>query len=541
MDDEERQHRARLLHFLLWALVLVPVPYLAYYALDQPQGLSRALVQALVGEAANAALLVLLHRGHVRVACALQVTAFWLFMVATAVTGGGPTGQAYQMGLPLTILFAGLLLGFRAGVGVAVASIGAGALMLATGVGAAEDGQASSSVIVSAVLFPMIAVVQYLGYRTLREALARARASEERLRALIDAAFEGIMTHEGGVIRSANATFARLFGYERPEDVVGMNGLHSLLTPESAALISRRLASGGPDPAPFVGVRRDGSTFRGETRSRMLEVDGHAVRVVVVRDVTLEVEREALHDRVARLERLEVVGRLAGGVAHDFNNLLAAVMGNLSLVLDDERVSAQHREALESALAAAEGGGRLTRQLLAIGRRRPADPERIDLRELVERVQGVLAPLLGRGIDLAVRVGEGPRLVTADGGQVEQVVVNLCLNARDAMPEGGHIVISLEEEVVSAEQAGLVPDAQPGTYVVLAVSDEGVGIAPEALPHLFEPFFTTKPEGSGTGLGLASVYGIVRAHSGFVTVESTPDRGTTFRTYWPTSPSPASP
>jgi len=239
---------------------------------------------------------------------------------------------------------------------------------------------------------------------------------------------------------------------------------------------------------------------------------------------------------LARSERLEALGRLTGGIVHDFNNLLFVMTGQIELAR--RQLSPDHPAfaRLAPALHAAERAAALNRQLLAFGRGSPADPSPADLNTVVEHVDRMLQRVVGENFRLEVRAGRGLGRVRADASEMEQLVLNLALNARDAMPRGGLLTIETRDVEIAG---GTDPPAPPGRYAMVAVSDEGIGMDEETLKRIFEPFFSTKPEGAGSGLGLASVHRIVERHGGRIRVDSAPGRGTTFRVYLPCLEEPA--
>jgi PAS domain S-box-containing protein len=243
--------------------------------------------------------------------------------------------------------------------------------------------------------------------------------------------------------------------------------------------------------------------------------------------------RKEAEDRLRQAQKLEAIGLLAGGVAHDFNNLLTVVNGCSELVLEDLPAEAAARPLLEAILAAGERGAGLTRQLLAFSRQQMLQTEVFDLSGVVPATAKMVGRLLGEDIVMSLRLHPAAGCVKADLGQVEQIIVNLAVNARDAMPTGGTLLIETTPVEVPDAAPRPSPEARPGRYVRLAVTDTGTGMTPEVQARLFEPFFTTKPTGEGTGLGLATVYGIVRQSGGFLTVESEVGRGTTFAVYLP--------
>ena len=257
--------------------------------------------------------------------------------------------------------------------------------------------------------------------------------------------------------------------------------------------------------------------------------------------VLLELGRARAHadpPTESRSERLEALGRLTGGIVHDFNNLLFVITGQVELAR--RQLSPEHPaySRLAPALQAAERAGALTRQLLAFGRGADPRPRLVDVNAVVAQLDGMLQRVIGEDVEIEVRVGRGLGRVEADFAEAEQLLLNLALNARDAMPQGGRLTIETSDVEIAG---GSAPPVPPGRYVMLAVSDDGVGMDEETRRRIFEPFFTTKPEGAGSGLGLATVHRIVARHGGTIRVDSAPGRGTTFRVYLPCVEPPAEP
>ncbi len=247
---------------------------------------------------------------------------------------------------------------------------------------------------------------------------------------------------------------------------------------------------------------------------------------------TLE-EREAVERRLAAAARFEAIGQLTGGIAHDFNNLITAIAGNLDSYLGRRNGRARSVE-LEEAKRSTDRAAELTRQLLAFGRRQDLHPERIDVNEVIRDMSSLLHRLIGDRIRITTACDQRLWTVHADPGRVEQVVMNLAINARDAMPDGGELVLRTSNAPIDEEQSRRFPfPFEPGEYVRLDVEDTGVGMDADTQTHIFEPFFTTKPEGEGTGLGLATVYGIVKQSGGYIDVCSVPGDGATFSIFLP--------
>jgi len=270
-------------------------------------------------------------------------------------------------------------------------------------------------------------------------------------------------------------------------------------------------------------------------RTRELE-DAHkrALKDQVIKErLQAQAERERLENRLHQAQRLESLGQLAGGVAHDFNNLLAVILTCATFVSEATAGNESVRADVDQIKAAAERAARLTRQLLIFGRRDKANIEVLDLGAVVTDIHGLLSRTIGEDVTLVVRTTEDLPAIRADRGQMEQVMVNLAVNSRDAMPDGGTLTIRLGTTMLDEDYARLHPQITPGHYVELSVSDTGVGMPPEVVSRIFEPFFTTKTKDKGTGLGLATVHGIVAGSGGSLSVYSEPGMGTTFRAFFP--------
>ncbi len=315
--------------------------------------------------------------------------------------------------------------------------------------------------------------------------------------------------------------------------------LAHLVVPESAEM----------DRANFEACAREGKAYDAELEillpgggRKWCRVIGQAVRddsgaIVAVEGALQDIsefreaerQRQALAEQRLQAQKLESLGRLAGGMAHDFNNLVAVILSYADFALRELGADHPARADVEEIQAAGRRAGQLTRQLLAFSRKQPLVPEALDLDQVVADMHAMLNRLLGESIELVVRLAPSPTWVLADPGQLEQVLMNLALNARDAMPEGGRLLIQTEVMEGPMRRSALFPSLPDGDYLLLTVQDSGHGIAPEALGQIFDPFFTTRGPDQGAGLGLPTVYGIVRQSGGEIHVESTPGEGSTFR------------
>jgi len=289
--------------------------------------------------------------------------------------------------------------------------------------------------------------------------------------------------------------------------------------------------------AELIGLKRDGTEFSLELSLASWKVEGDTFFTGIMRDITARKQAEkALADREAQLrqaQKMESVGRLAGGVAHDFNNLLTVIIGTSELVLKELPGDAPIGRLIDEVRKAGHRAASLTRQLLAFSRKQVMTPIVLNLNAVATDMESMLRRLIGEDIQLTLALHPAIRLVKADPGQIEQVLMNLAVNARDAMPNGGKLLIETSNVDLDRSYAGHRREVEPGPYALLAVSDTGHGMDATTIAHLFEPFFTTKEVGKGTGLGLATVYGIVKQTGGYVYAYSEPGLGACFKVYLP--------
>lgn len=366
------------------------------------------------------------------------------------------------------------------------------------------------------------------------------RLLEERFRTLFENAADGIFLVDptSGRFIEVNSVACERLGYSR-EEILALS-LLDVLPDENAQNYPTRvqeIVAHGSLSFEMEIKGRDGLVVPVEMRATMVDLQGHRVLLGIARDISerkaAEAERVALEEQLRWAQKMEGIGQLAGGIAHDFNNLLTVIRGSASLALADLPPGDGRRADLELIEQAADRGAGLTRQLMTFARRDVVHPEPIDLSAIVKRMEPMLRRLLREDVRLVTVTPERTGFVMADPGQIEQVVVNLVVNASDAMPEGGTLTIrTADVERAEAVAAGSEP-TDGSAMTSLSVSDSGVGMDDHTLGHLFEPFFTTKDQGKGTGLGLATVYGIVRGSGGSVTVSSELGHGSTFTVYLP--------
>ncbi len=359
------------------------------------------------------------------------------------------------------------------------------------------------------------------------------RESEARFKALHNASFGGIAIHHKGIILECNQGLSAITGYSTDE-LIGMNFL-LLISETTRDKVLNNIISGSEKPYETIGVRKNNEEYPLRSEARNIPYKGESVRVVELRDITeqklVEAEKNNLEVQLSQAQKMESVGRLAGGVAHDFNNMLGVIRGYTEIALEQIDPAQPLFADLQEVYKAAERSSDLTRQLLTFARKQTIAPKVIDLNETVEEMLKMLRRLIGEDIELLWKPGKNLGPVKVDPSQIDQLLTNLCVNARDAISGVGKITIETAAASVCDAYCANHAEFVPGEYVLLAVSDNGCGMDKETLGHVFEPFFTTKEMGRGTGLGLASVYGMVKQNNGFINVYSEPGHGTTFKVY----------
>jgi PAS domain S-box-containing protein len=380
-----------------------------------------------------------------------------------------------------------------------------------------------------------------------RQAETELHRREKYFRALTENTLD-ILTilNREGIYLYNSPSVKRVLGYD-PKDLAGHNTF-PLIHPEDLKRAEQAFAEAIAHPDRTVRIefrfRHLNGSWRhleavGQSHLADPEIGGVVINSRDASDRKLaESELRGLEDQLRQSQKMEAIGQLAGGVAHDFNNILTVIHGHASLLIQNAGLTGLPAKSAHQIVEAAERAAALTRQLLTFSRRQVMQPRRLNMNEVVSNMKNMLGRILGE--DIALRVNYFPQqaLIEADAGMIEQVLLNLAVNSRDAMPQGGLLTISISVVEVTPSQCSTRSEARAGKFVCLSVSDCGCGIAPQNLPRIFEPFFTTKAVGKGTGLGLATVYGIVKQHQGWIEVDSRLNQGATFKVFLPSLESP---
>lgn len=373
---------------------------------------------------------------------------------------------------------------------------------------------------------------------TERKAAEQAlREGAERMRAVLETAVDGVILIDSrGRIQMFNPACERLFGYES-EEVIGRNvrmlmpqpyrDEHDEYLRNYVTTGKRKIIGIGRE---VTGLRRDGGTFPMDLSVGEAKQDGESIFVGIIHDLS---SRKRTEEQLVQAQKMETVGQLSGGIAHDFNNLLTVILGNAEALSSRLKAREDLRQLSETIVAAAERGAQLTQRLLAFSRRQMLQPTALDCNALVESMQVMMGRMLREDIELRVSSSATPVLAMADPAQLESAVLNLALNAQDAMPDGGTLTIAVSELDIDPASLGRGAEINAGRYACVCVTDDGFGMDAETLARAFEPFFTTKEVGKGSGLGLSMVYGFAKQSNGHISIYSEPGLGTSVRLYLP--------
>lgn len=361
--------------------------------------------------------------------------------------------------------------------------------------------------------------------------------SEAKFRMVLESAAQGILLiNIHGQILLVNTKIEQLFGYNRDElldnsvDILLpliYRDMHSLHRNNYLSNPGVRKMAEGKD---IVGRKKDGSEFPIEVHLTSVEMFDGLNIIAFISDIS---EQKSLQNKIRRMEKLEAVGQLAGGIAHDFNNVLAGVIGLTELALRKIPEESEARKNLKMVIDKSQGAAQLVKQLLAFSRQQILSPKPINLNLVIKNSQKLLQRYLGEDIFITLKLNDNLKQINADPSALDQIITNLCINARDAMPDGGDLFISTENVDITNENVSLDKIPPQIDFVKLTVSDSGIGMRREVQKHIFEPFFSTKEFGQGTGLGLATVYGLVEQHDGVMQFISSPGEGTSFSLYFP--------
>ena len=555
--DDDKTHAADLLNTVLLTILFGTL----LYSVSAPivaAVFSRRLIVAGAIIGLMLGMLFLMRRGHVRLASAITIAGTWALLTYAAATSGGMRAPAIG-GYLIVVLSAGLMLGRPGAILVAAAS---GLASLAF-VYAAQSGRLPDPDTIHSDISLWIANTVYLiiaaallsrTIDSINRALKRARrelddrgqaeqalrASEERYRVVSelssDYAFSYQVAADGAITLDwVTDAMTRITGYTR-KDMETFGVGQAMTHPEDVAIAQRRrerLHAGHADVSEYRIFAKDGRTLWLRYYSQPVW-DTAVNRVVRVYGAVQDITRlKQLEQQLGQAQKLEAVGRLAGGIAHDFNNILTIILGNSTLALESLDQGHPLRREIDDIQTAARRAAGLTKQLLAFSRQQVLLPRVLNLNTIVAELGKLLRPLIGEDIELITRLEPRLGLIKADSGQIEQVIMNLAINARDAMPSGGTLLIETNNVDLDHAHSLEQVDVQAGAYIMLAISDTGSGMDAATQARIFEPFFTTKEQGKGTGLGLATVYGIVNQSGGHIWVYSEPQHGSCFKIYLP--------
>jgi PAS domain S-box-containing protein len=374
-----------------------------------------------------------------------------------------------------------------------------------------------------------------------KQAEAQIKESEERYRVAIEHSNDGVAIVRGNVHQYVNKRFVEIFGYDQPDELLG-KPLGFTIHPDDLGKVAsinqgRQLGEAVPNRYEFKGIRKDGEPVYIEASVTNVIYLGETVSLAYLRDITerkrTEMEKGHLEAQLRQAQKMEAIGQLAGGVAHDFNNILTAVIGYGNLLQAKMAQDDPLRPYVEQILASSGKAVNLTQSLLAFGRKQVIELKPYKISTLIKNVEKLLTRLLTEDIELLTFLNEVDPTIMADPTQIDQILINLATNARDAMPNGGHLKIAVRLAEINGAFIAARGYGEVGKYALMSVTDTGVGMDSKTREKIFDPFFTTKEVGKGTGLGLSIVYGIVKQHNGYINVDSEPGHGTTFHIYFP--------
>jgi len=579
-DDKEKTRVAKILGIILWSVVaVVSILIIIWLITGKSHELGPYAIAANTFIIAVAlGLLFLIRSGYVKSAGFALVAFSWSNITFQAFTSDGVRGSAAIIYIAIMVL-ASLLLGWRMSIGIAALStLSIWVLAHAEQIGLMSfqvDGPYEVA-LESTGVFILSAVLLALTTTGLSNALKRARKSEhslkesnralqdnleqlkqrekalrdseERFRLLAENVVDIIWILDPETLRFVyiSPSVGRIVGY-KPDEVMGLN-LNHLLTPESKKLTDRFLTEELPKSLQDASrtsrveldiLHKNGSTVWVETIARVVYINWLSAYGIigVTRNITKrkesENERKRLQDQLLQAQKMEAVGTLAGGIAHDFNNSLQGILGYTQILIFEKNKEDPDLKLLKQIEKAAQRSSELTRQLLTFSRKMESQLRPLDLNQEVQQLEQLLERTIPKMIGIETRLGSDLNIINGDPVQIEQVIMNLSINARDAMPDGGKLAFECENTILDEDYCKIHVDVSPGKFVRLRISDTGNGMDRQTLDHIFEPFFTTKAMSEGTGLGLAMVYGIVKNHGGHITCESEPGKGTTFSVYFP--------
>ncbi len=358
--------------------------------------------------------------------------------------------------------------------------------------------------------------------------------SEKKMRLLIEQAPIGIGIFQNAKYVYANPELVNIFNCDRQDEIIGKPLTEFVAPGHQRLFIERykRFIAGRPTRPSYQmeGVKKGGELFDVVLWPKKIEYDDKSAILAFMMDVT---ENKNLRAQLMQAQKMEAIGTLAGGIAHDFNNLLQVVVGYSELILMDSSLSDKLRQSVKSINKVALNGADLVRRLLTFSRKTETAPKPLNLNDEIIHIKKLLDRTIPKMIEIEIGFQNGLNTINADSSQIEQIMMNLAVNARDAMPDGGRLVIETEDIVLDQAYCSGHIEATPGPYVLVSVSDTGMGMDKKTMERIFEPFYTTKAPGKGTGLGLAMVYGIVKQHGGYIICYSEPGMGTTFKIYFP--------